>query len=706
MVRIHQVIAGLLLCVAGIASAVEPCGQVAEIQQEHKKEKPSATEFEVPAQLAHECLLSVPFNLNNSLRLLDGLSYFWDFQSTKGWLPNPPKGYDLPPTDLDAGLEKIRSKALSGGYAGEYMFQSDLFNLVVSVHDGHFFLDLDLLSVFSFVRFDIGSLVSLLLKGRDFPRLYVLNDLKKSNKRSILDKKYAIDPKSAIKTIDGVDSVKWMEEWSLTKLDQDRDALYNHMFYGLPRTSRGRRGGFRQSGGIYPGDKTTLGFYNGTVTEYENSAFFEVSFVGVKDGETFYEKFCSVRDKESGEARVGGDLDDYFTPEDKKLPRVIGSPVSIPQLPSRLATRELPPYVNPDVNSTDGIVEGYFLKGWFTSTAVLVVKEFVAKGNTTEMELSYAIAKFLELCKKNKAKKLIIDVSGNGGGLVFLGYDLFKQLVPDGRILTPSNMRATQQLDAIGSKTNLLLNKPLDPRAAAAEKMRHSGFDLDAYVNIYDSKFSSWSDLYGPETLPQDNYTHPTKWDLSNIKMTLSAGGFIVSGYGNRTKIPPAAFSMKDMVIVTDGLCASTCSIFTDLMRRHGAKFIAVGGRPQPGPMQAVGGVKGPNVLTFRYLYYVLSVLYEKLSTAQERAVLDMTRAGEMYNKGLYVLGRLETRGRHSSINFRNAIWDEDKARTPRQFVNEPAECKAFFTPDSLYDPLSWWKRITTSWWGLKDICV
>lgn len=41
MVRIHQAIAGLLLCVAGIASAVEPCGQVAEIQQEHKKEKPS-----------------------------------------------------------------------------------------------------------------------------------------------------------------------------------------------------------------------------------------------------------------------------------------------------------------------------------------------------------------------------------------------------------------------------------------------------------------------------------------------------------------------------------------------------------------------------------------------------------------------------------------------------------------------------------------
>lgn len=218
-----------------------------------------------------------------------------------------------------------------------------------------------------------------------------------------------------------------MEEMSLTGLGQDRDTLYNQMLYGLPRIPRRRRGGFRQRGGIYPGDKTTLGFYNGTVREFTNSAFFDDSFVGVKDGETFYETFCTGRDNESGKERIGG-LDYYFKPGDKKVPRVIGSPVSIPQPPSRLAARELPPYVKPDVNSTDGIVEGYFLKGWFHHTAVLVVKEFIAKGNTTEMDLSYTIANFLALCRKNRTKKLIIDVSGNGGGLVFLGFDLFKQV--------------------------------------------------------------------------------------------------------------------------------------------------------------------------------------------------------------------------------------------------------------------------------------
>ncbi|KMQ44171.1 ClpP/crotonase-like domain [Trichophyton rubrum] len=667
MVRFHQAIAGLLLCVASIASAVEPCGQVAEYQQEQKKEAPDVSEFKIPAHLAHACLLSVPFNLNSTLRLLDGLSYFWDSQSTKGWLPNPPKGYDLPPTDLDAGLDKIRQKALSGGYTGEYMFQLDLHALVASVHDDHFYLNTDLISIFSFIRYDVGSLVSLSLKGTDFPRLYVLGS-----------KKHSIDPNSAIKTIDGEDSVKWLKDC---------------------------RGGFRYPLSIYPGDKTTLGFYNGTVREFSNWAFFEASFVGVKDGESFYEKFCTGRDNESGVNRMGGP-DEYFNPGDRKLPRVIGSPISNPQPPPRLTARELPPYVKPDVNSTDGIVEGYFLKSWFPRTAVLVVKAFLAKGNTTEMELSYTIANFLDQCKKRKMRKLIIDVSGNGGGLVFLGYDLFKQLVPNGKILTPSNMRATQQLDAIGSRTNELLNKPLDPRAAEAENMRYSVFDLNTYLTANDTKFSSWIELYGPETLPQDNYTHPTKWDFSNIEMTLASGPFIVSGYGNRTEIPPSPFSMRDIVIVTDGSCASTCSIFTDLMRRHGSKFIAVGGRPQRGPMQAVGGVKGAQVLTFRYLYYVVWFLYEKLSTPEEQALLEKTRVGEMYQKGLFTLGRLGSRGRNSAVNFRNAIWNEDKARTPRQFVYEPAECKTFFTPDALYDPLAWWTRLAKSWWGLKDICV
>lgn len=128
----------------------------------------------------------------------------------------------------------------------------------------------------------------------------IIDDLKKSSKPSAIGNKHAIDPKSAVKTIDGEDSVKWMKDWSLNGGSQDRDALYNQMLAGLPRVRHRRRGGFRYPGSVYPGDKTTLGFYNGTVRDFSNWSFFEVSFTSVKDGETFYDKFCTGRDDESG----------------------------------------------------------------------------------------------------------------------------------------------------------------------------------------------------------------------------------------------------------------------------------------------------------------------------------------------------------------------------------------------------------------------
>lgn len=55
-------------------------------------------------------------------------------------------------------------------------------------------------------------------------------------------------------------------------------------------------------------------------------------------------------------------------------------------------------------------------------------------------------------------------------------------------------------------------------------------------------------------------------------------------------------FKAEDIVIVYDGYCASTCTIFSELMRQQaGVKTIALGGRPNKDIIQAVGGVKGTN---------------------------------------------------------------------------------------------------------------
>src|SRR5690625_2184675 len=100
-------------------------------------------EFIVPASLAYDCLTSVPFKKEDAVRLLDGLSAFWEWQSTVDYLKNPPEGYMLPGTDIFAWLDDIRSKANADQYENEYAFQAEVRDLAVSVHDGHFTLELD-----------------------------------------------------------------------------------------------------------------------------------------------------------------------------------------------------------------------------------------------------------------------------------------------------------------------------------------------------------------------------------------------------------------------------------------------------------------------------------------------------------------------------------------------------------------------------------
>jgi hypothetical protein len=115
----------------------------------------------------------VPFKKNDALRLIDGLGAFWQWQSTLDYLKAPPKGYQLPATDIHSRLASIRNKAATNQYDNEYVFQSDLNELAISTHDGHFNLMLDALGVFTFRREAIGGIVSLSSNGEALPEPYV-----------------------------------------------------------------------------------------------------------------------------------------------------------------------------------------------------------------------------------------------------------------------------------------------------------------------------------------------------------------------------------------------------------------------------------------------------------------------------------------------------------------------------------------------------
>ena len=127
----------------------------------------------VPAQLAYDCLNSVPLEQGNALKLLDSIVPYLQYHSSLEILKSPPSGYQLPGIDLEAGIDKIRQNITSNAYKGEYAFQVDLYNLINSAHDDHLSFTGDTFSAFSWQRGTDIALVSVSEDGQALPKIYL-----------------------------------------------------------------------------------------------------------------------------------------------------------------------------------------------------------------------------------------------------------------------------------------------------------------------------------------------------------------------------------------------------------------------------------------------------------------------------------------------------------------------------------------------------
>ena len=134
----------------------------------------AASTFHVPADVAHECLQSVPIVKDDATTILEGLEAWWEFQSTLSWLKNPPSTYPFPGVDLMGGLESIRHGVENGTIDGEYKFQSAIQDLIFRAADAHFQYPMDLLRVFSFVREQAGPVVAISDDGHSLPLTFYM----------------------------------------------------------------------------------------------------------------------------------------------------------------------------------------------------------------------------------------------------------------------------------------------------------------------------------------------------------------------------------------------------------------------------------------------------------------------------------------------------------------------------------------------------
>jgi hypothetical protein len=120
---------------------VDNCTQALTIAEEQENGA-------VPAQLAMNCLLQLPFDATRAKGFIAELRKYMEWHSTIETLKNPPSTYSSPAVDLLGSLDKISKTT----YGSQYEFDIAVDNLIGSANDGHLYVSLCSKSLFFFDR--------------------------------------------------------------------------------------------------------------------------------------------------------------------------------------------------------------------------------------------------------------------------------------------------------------------------------------------------------------------------------------------------------------------------------------------------------------------------------------------------------------------------------------------------------------------------
>ncbi|KAI0424697.1 hypothetical protein F5Y09DRAFT_130341 [Xylaria sp. FL1042] len=667
-------------------TATEPC----VVARDAFISQTSASPGMVPtmaASLAYECLKSVPVHKAPAIRLLEELKPFLEWQSDQSFLKNPPSDYPYPPVDLFGELEKIRSNLEADKYSGELEWQEDLYKSIAGKpHNGHLAYHPDLLTVpFEWVR--PWTLVSISEDGASLPVIKVLEDVGLPDGKS-----------SHVVEINGIDAATFIESRVADSSNaQDPDAGYNTMFFSQANKAALQSDGYFEGGGrerfFYPGNTTSLTFANGTIVEQPNIARFHYGpydWNNVMDADTMHKEFCRGA-YDTGQSRAAS--------RGLKSTRRTATPNSIysyPQPAVSLVGRQEEPnkidgYPEPVLITDDQMVSGYFIdEPGFEDVAILVMLSF----SSDFVSFQTAVQNFFAEAVEAGKTKLIVDLQANGGGTILQGYDTFRQIFPDIVQDGPSRWRSSSSFNALSQTFSPLCAnytpkvdfQDLDNPCTTVNNWRND-------LNDTNGRFTSYADKFGPVPVNGDRYTNYMEWDPANPVLTRQAFGTDITGYGRRTNFTRPFGGPENIVLLYDGYCASTCTIFSQFMK-HGAgvKSIAMGGRPEAGPIQGVGGVKGSQVYPFRQMSILAEIA--RSYTTDTALTKELERLDDTYvsSRSPYQL---------PVVNVRDAVLPGQlDGGVPTQFVTELADCRLYWTESMIQNTEEIWKAAARAAFG------
>ncbi|KAF2179813.1 hypothetical protein K469DRAFT_693702 [Zopfia rhizophila CBS 207.26] len=641
--------------ISGPVNTARACGQISELVDDSRLEFPS-----VEAELAYACLQSVPINRSAANVTINSLKQMVQFQSTLIYLKNPPKGYANDPVDIVGGLDDINKKVLSNEYKNQYDFERDIAALFVKAHDGH--LSFDGMAFGGAFRWRRSRQVSLISGSMDggAPKIWAVQDFNKTN---------AGFTPSAVSKIDGEDAVQFLQEESLLNAYHDPDTRYNAMFYMQPAESYG----YFTNPRYYPGPTLNMTFENGTEHTYINAAVILDSSVWsyVSDGESFYDTFISLSGSGSKKLKKRSP---------HSLPRNLEHPKE-----AELSRRYTPiAYPDPIVehSASDVPLAGYFIDTGVGTVGVLMAQTFNTESNSDAVEFQAVIQEYISQAQRRQVSKHIIDLRTNGGGKILSGYDMYLQFFPSQKPQLQSRYRGHQATELIGDKISSLSFSSRNGEIYTSPFNYHSYLDKDLKA------FNSWSNMYGPDNFNDDKFTKLLRYNLSDPLTTSDdeySIGITMTGYNDRSNFTKDPFKKEDIIILSDGICASTCSLFTELMvQQSGVRTLAIGGRPALGPMQPVGGTKGSLVLQSKYLTSISAYIIQ--SFADDRS--------EARSWAQFLPNSFGINANDATINFQDNIRKGlEKDGIPTQFLNDTASCRIWYTPTMYLNVTEVWTK-------------
>lgn len=576
-------IAALLLGYAAVnisalqhLKASDPCASVSAIYAkcmaldcpaEARKDSVGQT-ISFPAELADNCLRSIAFNKTLAKLQLREVTNFLQLYSAQGFWKTPPANqFGIEAVDLNATLGSIQRKIQSDEYSSNFEFDLAITDALSAFHDGHTLYSTQCSSTFVFLH--DHPLVSISTSPDTDPVIYLgdpasggaIKGGKVSQINGRTPEAYLSEPAKS--------QPFWIDPFS----------RYSSMFLRgvIPETAYSQLeslGAFATQDRI-PSEPLKITLANGTCIDVKWRAQYnwfsqsrdplEPPQVLPFNKSTDLEQLCkNSRFERSAKTKRGP----------RRVSPVLGS--------FRKSTTRLPASYPSGVNKLANNEVSYFAVGGkygVIKLATFSVSVFAPAGSLLKFPkaVNDLIREALQYFKSHGLHKVVVDVSLNPGGDVVAGLSAFQAFFPSARPYYGEDMRLSPLLRA---SSRAALNDPHDFSGAKPAA------DYALLTNTRGYNYSTLPDFLGPVYKSGDYFTSLSRKNVSAFLDVSENANVSLSG--------PALFSSGNIILLSDSLCASTCSLFAEAMREIGVRSVAYGGPAESkGKLQVSGGTKG-----------------------------------------------------------------------------------------------------------------